>query len=119
MTHEFLEVTAPIVGFEFSQTDEELTSLQLVMNSCSLHSHAAFELDLGGIPEPIMLEISDLNESFPPYTRSIELPEHPEIFTHAEYGNDIGRVKCMYQLAGSALTPEIPSYIKISSQGNT
>ena len=89
------------------------------MNACSLDSHAAFELDLKNVPEPIMLQIGDLQDSFPPYSLSIELPESPEIFAHAEYGTDIGPVRCDYQLLGTALTPDVPSYIELVQSENS
>ena len=52
-----LEVNAPIIGFEFSYDLVQIRSIRLVSNPCSMHDHAAFDLDLGDVPEPIMIQL--------------------------------------------------------------
>ena len=86
ITRTQIEVTDPIVGFEYTETSSALTSLRLVMNTCSVDSMAAFELDIGDVPEPIMIQIDDFNNSLSPYGLEIELPKRPEMFSHTEYG---------------------------------
>ena len=63
ITRTQIEVTDPIVGFEYTETSSALTSLRLVMNTCSVDSFAAFELDIGDVPEPIMIQLEDFHNS--------------------------------------------------------
>ena len=83
MTQTVLKVTNPIVGFEYTETSKALTSLHLVMNTCSYDNHAAYELNLGNVPEPFMFQIGDMHE------KEIKLPDRPEIFSLYEYGTDV------------------------------
>lgn len=47
---------------------------------------------------------------------SIKLPLRPETLAHAEYGIEIDSVKCSYELEGSLLTPDVPSYISLRQE---
>ena len=83
-------MAAPIVGFEYSHDYTGIRSLRLITNSCSLNGFSAFELALSDVPEPIMLELNDLNYHGKDFELEIKLPLRPEVFARREYAIDLG-----------------------------
>lgn len=82
-------------------------------NSCSIHSHAAFDLDLGPrAAEPITLRIEDLEHRLSgDLAIEIDLPARPQLFIEYEYGYMPGDYNCDYRLAGTFISPDVPDYI--------